>query len=264
MTSPPELTPPSHSPTQDLGFAEADPTADVEGHDVRAKIAIMAKLAFGTTVPISDIPCVGISSLTSVDFDYAEKMGCTIKLVGSAARTSKHGEYDGPLCVYVAPKMVPLNHLLASARGAGNAVAVTSSNLGTASYTGPGAGRYPTANSVVADIMRIATKSQPVPFPRETSITLNHDYVSNFYVKVSVSDELGIMKTVGEMAEKNNVSINSVLQNNIVDKESVDFVVTTDHALLSEVEAMCQDLENCSFVRKKPFIMPILSTEDDE
>ena len=83
---------------QDLGFAEADPTADVEGHDVRAKIAILAKLAFGTTIsPVESIPCRGISQVTSVDFEYAKLLGCTIKLVGTAGRLSQYGEYDGPL-----------------------------------------------------------------------------------------------------------------------------------------------------------------------
>ncbi|GMH94961.1 hypothetical protein TL16_g13045 [Triparma laevis f. inornata] len=139
---------------QDLGFAEADPTADVEGHDVRAKISILAKLAYGVTVPITSIPTTGISSITSVDFEYAKSMNCTIKLIGTAARTSEHGEHDGPLTVYVAPKMVPTSHVMGGVGGAGNAVAVTSANMGLAAYTGPGAGRYPTANSIVADVMR--------------------------------------------------------------------------------------------------------------
>lgn len=84
---------------QDLGYAEADPTADVEGFDVRAKIAILAKLAFGQTVQVDSIPCTGISQLTSVDFEYAKLLGCTIKLIGTAKRLSKFGEFDGPLSV---------------------------------------------------------------------------------------------------------------------------------------------------------------------
>ena len=102
---------------QDLGYAEADPTADVEGHDVRAKIAILAKLAFGTTVEVETIPCMGITNISVVDFEYAKSMGCTIKLVGSAVRQSEFGEHDGALSVYVSPKLVPNGHLLASAAG---------------------------------------------------------------------------------------------------------------------------------------------------
>ena len=83
---------------QDLGFAEADPTADVEGHDVRAKICLLAKLAFGTTVKVDDVPCRGITQITPVDFEYAKLLGCTIKLVGVAKRLPKDGEL--PFCVY--------------------------------------------------------------------------------------------------------------------------------------------------------------------
>ena len=82
-----------------------------------------------------------------------------------------------------------------------------------------------------------------------------------FYMRVSIQDGLGIMAKVGELAEKNNVSINSVLQNSIVDRESVDFVITTEQAMLSEVEGMAKDLEGCGFVRKKPLVMPIISEE---
>lgn len=78
---------------QDLGFAETDPTADVEGHDVRAKIAILAKLAFGTTVDIDEIPCNGITQISAVDFEYAKLLNCTIKLIGTASRRSQFGEY---------------------------------------------------------------------------------------------------------------------------------------------------------------------------
>eukprot|EP01083_Nonionella_stella_P127418 385976_1 len=102
---------------QALGYAEADPTADVEGHDVRAKIAIIAKLAFGSTVPVESIPCKGITAISSVDFEYAKLLGCTIKLIGTAERLSDFSEHDGALSVSVAPKVVPLSHLLASATG---------------------------------------------------------------------------------------------------------------------------------------------------
>ena len=97
---------------QELGYAEADPTADVEGHDVRAKIAILAKLAFGKTVPVNSIPCTGISQLGAVDFEYAKLLGCTIKLIGTAKRLSNFGEYDGPLSVSVSPRVLPRAHLV--------------------------------------------------------------------------------------------------------------------------------------------------------
>jgi homoserine dehydrogenase len=248
---------------QDLGYAEADPTADVEGHDVRAKIAILAKLAFGTTVPVDSIPCMGITGITPVDFEYAKLMGCTIKLVGTAGRLSQYGEHDGALSVYVSPKVVPNDHLLASARGAGNAIVVNSANLGTASYTGPGAGRFPTANSVVADICRVAAThgaSSIVsdPFPLSSNIALDNDYSSAFFLRISFQDGLGIIRTIGELAERHGVSINSILQNPIKDHLAADFVVTTEECKLSQIKAMCDDIELEEFATGVPLCMPLM------
>mgnify|MGYP003951340099 CR=1 FL=1 len=244
---------------QELGFAEADPTADVEGHDVRAKIAILAKLAFGKTVAVKDIPCMGISQIASIDFEYANLLGCTIKLIGTAARLSQYGEHDGDLSVYVAPKLVPKSHLLASASGAGNAVNVESVNMGTASYFGPGAGRFPTANSVVADICRIASNNCPAdPFPMHSNIAINNDYNSAFYIRIPYIDGLGIVRAVGQLAEKHGVSVNSILQNPIDDKMVADCVVTTEECKLSQVMALCEDLGNEDFARATPLCMPLV------
>lgn len=256
---------------QDLGFAEADPTADVEGHDVRAKIAILAKLAFGQTVSVDTIPCSGITQISAVDFEYAKLLGCTIKLVGTAARLSQYGEHDGALSVYVTPKIVPMTHLLASARGSGNAVAVNSSNLGTASYTGPGAGRYPTASSVVADICRVAAGGCSAPFPSvgsssasTSSLEIDNDYTSAFYIRISFQDGLGIIRSVGELAEVHGVSINSVLQNPIRNRMEADFVVTTESCKLSQVASLCADIGKQDYCRKPPLSMPILLDKDSE
>ena len=164
---------------QALGFAEADPTADVEGHDVQAKIALLAKLAFGKTVPWDTVPTTGISKITSVDFEYAKTLKCTIKLVGTAVQNA-----DGSLAVFVAPNMVPLNSPLASAKGPGNMVVVSSDNMGVSTLAGPGAGRYPTANSVLNDLIRLSQGKTCVPFPlTSNSISINNDYIARFYVR---------------------------------------------------------------------------------
>lgn len=251
---------------QDLGYAEADPTADVEGHDVRAKIAIMAKLAFGTTVSIEDIPCSGISRLSSVDFEYAKLLNCTIKLIGTASRLSKYGEHDGPLTVYVTPKLVPLNHLLAAAHGSGNAVAITSANLGTNSYTGAGAGRFPTANSIVSDMCRIHQLtytsapfcSQGFVSSASTSIEIDNDFTAPFYIRISFQDSLGIIRIVGELCEKYGVSIYSVLQNPIKDRLAADFCICTESCKLSQVQELCADIAKEEFCRDTPLFMPML------
>ena len=245
---------------QDLGFAEADPTADVEGHDVRAKIAILAKLAFGTSIPTDSIPCKGITNISTIDFAYAKQMGCTIKLIGTACRQSKFGEHDGDICVYVSPKLVPNDHLLASANGAGNAVSISSANMGIASLTGPGAGRYPTANSIVADIMRVANDTCPTtPFPLSSNIDMNNDFVSSFYIRISFRDGLGIVKSVGELAEQTGVSIHSILQQPITDRMQADTVVTTESCSLSQVQELCNLIEQEDYTLAAPVYMPLIS-----
>eukprot|EP00518_Triparma_eleuthera_P015885 CAMPEP_0197570530 /NCGR_PEP_ID=MMETSP1320-20131121/40855_1 /TAXON_ID=91990 /ORGANISM="Bolidomonas sp., Strain RCC2347" /LENGTH=418 /DNA_ID=CAMNT_0043132965 /DNA_START=25 /DNA_END=1278 /DNA_ORIENTATION=- len=229
---------------QALGYAEADPTADVEGHDVRAKLAILSKLAFGTTTPITSIPTTGITSITPVDFSYAASMGSTIRLIGTAHRTNLHAENDGPVALSVCPCVVPLGHPASSVTGAGNLVVVSSDNLGSASYAGPGAGRFPTANSVVADVVRIVSGSQPDAFPSRgrQSADVGADTEGRFYVRVQARDSIGIIKSLGSSAEGAGVSIHSVLQGPISSRDEMDFVVVTEACGGREVRAMVDGL----------------------
>lgn len=199
---------------QDLGYAEADPTADVEGHDVRAKIALLAKLAFGPTIHkvVEDIPCLGISAITSVDFAYGKLHNTTIKLIGCAQLLPQD---PNTLSVYVSPVMVPRSHALASATGSGNLVTVTSHNMGATpcSYSGPGAGRFPTANSIVADVMRVAngTAVHP-PFPRHvTHLTLQPDYrADHWYLRFAPSAHLSQVVAAAQFANVNIASLETV------------------------------------------------------
>jgi homoserine dehydrogenase len=242
---------------QDLGYAEADPTADVEGLDVRAKICLLAKLAFGVTVPVQDVPCRGISLLEDVDFEYAKVLGCTIKLIGTAKRLHEAREWDGPLCVYVSPVLIPTKHVLGGISSNGNAVAVTSANMGTCSYLGPGAGRFPTANSVVADICRLADGKSAPPFPLQANLELDFDYVSRFYIRIPFQDGLGVIKRVGELAEQAGVSIHSILQTPIRDRMSADFCVTTEECKVSQVKELCLTInQQVDFCRAPCMFMP--------
>lgn len=245
---------------QELGCSEADISADLQGYDVRAKIAILSKLAFGTTVDIDSIPCMGITEISTVDFEYAKLLGCTIKLIGTAERLSDFGEHDGDLSVYVAPKLIPTTHLLSTTRGVENTIAIKSANLGVTSYSGPGTGRFPTANSIVSDICRVATNTASLdPFPLLRSIGIDNDYSSAFYIRITFHDELGIIRRVGELAEINGVSICSILQNPIKNRMSADFVVTTEECKLSQVERMCQDIGREEFAHNIPIFMPMSS-----
>ncbi|CAM9516860.1 unnamed protein product [Pylaiella littoralis] len=248
---------------QDLGFAEADPTADVEGHDVQAKIALLAKLAFGQDVTLDKVPCAGISNLSSADFSCAKMMGCTIKLVGTASLS----EGKDKLAVFVSPVLVPLGGPLASTRGPGNVVVVRSENLTESVYAGPGAGRYPTANSVVNDIVRLArlgAEGTPPPFPLEKQWELQPDFKAGFYVRVMATDGCGVLAELGSAASKAGVSVHSVLRGGggggggEGEEEVVNVVVKTDACLRSQVAAFVDGVKKEEWSNGEPVVMSIL------
>jgi homoserine dehydrogenase len=157
---------------------------------VQSKIAILAKLAFGQTVSVSSIPTIGISSISKVDFDYAKHLNSTIKLLGTAVWNAD----DHSLAVFVSPTVVPLTSPLSAAKGPGNMVVVQSENLATSTFAGPGAGRFPTANSVVNDLVRIAQRKSLLAFPLTQSLTINSDYQGRFYVRLSCTNRIGIVR----------------------------------------------------------------------
>lgn len=239
---------------QDLGFAEADPTADVQGHDVRAKIAILANLAYGKVVLTDTVPTKGISSVTSVDFEYTKMLKSTVKLIGCASKSPE----TGSLSVFVSPMVVPLTSPLASAKGPGNMVVIQSENNSESILAGPGAGRFPTANSVVADMLRQALDSEPTPFPLDTEQTIDNNYECAFYIRINCKEGLGIIKAVGEAAEKEGVSIHAVLQNPIDDVENMAFVVTTEKCKFSEVSALAASIDKLTFCLEYPMVMPMM------
>ncbi|TMW61061.1 hypothetical protein Poli38472_014522 [Pythium oligandrum] len=247
---------------QDLGYAEANPSADVDGFDVQSKIAILAKLGFGGIVKPDQIPTTGISRITTVDFDYAKMMDSTIKLLG-VAKLLKPGnpETQTPpeVSVYVSPVVVPRTNVIANIGGATNLVNIRSSNLASSAYVGQGAGRFPTANSVVNDVIQLARGEGPFdPFKASTPVTLQPDFEAHFFVRIKITDGVGIIRAIGQHAEQANVSIYSILQSPIVDRKNVEFVVTTDQTSLSRVRQMCQDIATLPFVQEEPLFIPIL------
>ena len=136
---------------QDLGFAESDPTADVEGHDVRSKIAVLSKLAFGVNVPEDKVLTSGISKVTADDFEYAKMLKSVVKLLGVAKVIG-----EKKLSIFVSPVMVPATDVISTINGATNIIEIRSKSMQNTSIVGQGAGRFPTANSVVSDVINIA------------------------------------------------------------------------------------------------------------
>jgi homoserine dehydrogenase len=267
---------------QSLGYAEADPTADVEGHDVRAKIALLAQLAFGTQIHKDMIPCTGITQITADDFFVLKEHynGSTIKLLGRAMVTMDDQDTTttttttGTVCVYVTPTVIPATSSLAQVQGCGNAVQVTSINLDICTYMGPGAGRLPTANSIVADIYRAVQNTLPVtPFAIPSSytdiqLTIAPDYVSRFYVRVTASTgtagtqndlEHSFRKVLGELGIVATASI--CASSSVVNCSNNTYIaVTTEPYRLSVIRNFCDVLQQQlqATIVDHPLCMPIL------
>ncbi|KAL1530476.1 hypothetical protein AB1Y20_001378 [Prymnesium parvum] len=238
-----------------LGYAEADPTLDVGGFDARSKLRILMKLAFGIDVDEDEIPCRGITEVTSTDFEYAKLLVGTVKLLG-VAKLDKGGK---KISAFVSPCFVPTQNTLSSISGATNAVQVSSTSLQQSVFVGQGAGRYPTANSCVSDILAICQGQTSVPFPKEASnLQFVNSFESAFYIRIRFRDRVGITFDLGQIFSDCGVSIYSMLQNPIKDRDDAMFVVTTDPVDVTNVKTACVKLEATDWCIGEIFYMPVL------
>lgn len=193
---------------QSLGYAESDPTADVEGHDAAGKAAILATLAFHTPVTIDDVYCEGITKVTKADMDAAESMGFVIKLLAVAERQAQDS-----IVVRVHPTMVPKSHPLANVRGVFNAVFVEAESAGELMFFGRGAGGAPTASAVLGDVVAAARNRVAGGVgPRDTSYAaLKCLDISNahtrYYIHIKVADKPGVLAKIATTFAENKVSI---------------------------------------------------------
>jgi homoserine dehydrogenase len=226
---------------QALGFAEADPTADVEGFDAAAKVQILSTLAFGTRLSGDEIAREGITGIRDVDVEFARRSGYVIKLLGVAERVGETG-----VSRRVHPAMIPLSHPLASVNGAMNAVFVEGVKSGPLMWLGQGAGGEPTATAVLGDLLDAARNRvsgrHDVPFSGDHSL----QYVdagqlpSAFYLSVDVIDRPGVLAEVAGVFGHNNVSIQSMDQADHDDSARLSFL--THRALSADVSATVNDL----------------------
>ncbi len=211
---------------QDLGYAEADPAADVEGLDAADKIAILSGLAFGGPIDRNGIPTAGISTLQSRDVDYATQLGYGVKLLAVAERMDSDPSHPTslPLAVSVQPTLVPNDHPLAGVNGVNNAILVEGDPIGRVMFYGPGAGAGPTASAVVADILNIAGIRQLDPAngnldPLLAASSWRSCHLVNAertsqrnYVRFKTENAPGIIGRIGSCFGDHNVSIQSIVQ----------------------------------------------------
>jgi len=239
---------------QQLGYAETPPDFDVEGWDARSKLAILCKLAFGVFVPELNIPCAGITRIAAVDFEYAKQLQSTVKILGVASRNE-----DGSISAHVSTMVVPFSSPLSRVTGPMNCIEVTSQNCAQMCFSGPGAGRYPTANSVVNDVAMIGSGGgRGDPFPMNSAAQVKSEVSGRFYIRFTICDGLGIIRTIGEKAEKAGISIHSILQTPIVNPQKVMFVLTTERTTLTAVKQMCDEVAKLSWNKDEALIMPIM------
>jgi homoserine dehydrogenase len=237
---------------QKRGYAEADPTLDVDGTDAAHKLAILAQLAFGVVVPVHSIDRRGIDEIQPVDIAYARELGYTIKLLAEAWLDLAPPRQDGPsarLALHVSPVLLRHSALLAQVRGAYNAIRINGDAVGDVTLYGRGAGQMPTASAVVADILDLAVGRAQSTFQASrlwsdaaSGIELQASAAvhSRFYLRLTVLDRLGVMSEVTRVLAQNHISIASVVQHEALEdhgEDTVPLVIMTHTALTENFRA---------------------------
>jgi len=239
---------------QHLGYAERDPTADVEGYDAGAKAAILASIAFGEQVVAGDVYHEGIAGLTDADIDYAHRLGYEIKLLAIAEAFPAGAGGEGArreIGVRVHPAMVPVDHPLASVRDSFNAVFVEGTAAGELMFYGRGAGGRPTASAVLGDVVdaaanRLRGHHRPVPTGARAKIRSIDDLASAYYVNLEVTDAPGVLAAVAGAFGTHGVSIRSMEQQGLGSGARIAFI--THRAIERNLRATLADLRRLDVV----------------
>ena len=235
---------------QRLGYAEADPTFDIEGVDAAHKATIMSAIAFGVPVQFSRCHVEGISSLQAADIRYAEQLGYRIKLLG-VTRRRQHG-----IELRVHPTLIPATRLIANVEGAMNAVVVHGDAVGTTLYYGKGAGAEPTASAVIADLVDVTRLHTADPDHRvphlafqpgamaDTPILPMSEVVTSFYLRLVVADQAGVLARITGILAENDISIDAVLQRESGEGErQTDLIILTHDTVEGRMDAALAQMQ---------------------
>src|SRR5579871_4371210 len=246
---------------QALGYAEADPSADIDGIDARSKLALLAALAFGEKILPSDIFVEGIRRISPLDFQYAHQLHHTIRLVCAARQT-----HDG-LILSVRPALIPVSTILAGVQGAYNAVWVKGIFGEDTFYYGRGAGPRPTGVAVVSDLMRVAREirsgspERVSPFAHERLGEYNPVSVTvqkrAYYLRFRVDDRPGIIATLAGILAGKHISLEAVLQQPCETKHDLPFVITVEPTTEAAVRAAVTQMESLDFLKEPPLALPM-------
>lgn len=258
---------------QRLGYAEADPTADVDGLDAADKIAILASLAFGGRIKLSEVYCEGIRQVTAADIAYADRLGFVVKLLAIARRDTcpVSNEHLDQLQIRVHPTLVSRDHPLASVNDVYNAILVEGDPLGQVMFFGPGAGEGPTASAVVSDIISIAASLQsqspsqhadPNPLLACThqhycKISSMADLISRFYVRLLAEDQSGVIGFIGTSFGNHDVSLESVVQIGLRG-ERAEIVIVTHEVQEASFQTALDELRELDAIHSVASVLRVL------
>ena len=243
---------------QELGYAESDPTFDIEGFDAAHKATIMSALAFGIPVQFDKAYVEGITKLEAIDIKYAEQLGYRIKLLGITKRMENGIE------LRVHPTLIPSKRLIANVEGAMNAVLVNSDAVGASLYYGKGAGSEPTASAVIADLVDIARLESVNPEHRVPHLAFQPDALANtpilpmsevttsYYLRMQVKDQPGVLADITRILADLEISIDAFLQKEPMEGETlVDIIILTHLTQEKNMDAAIEKVENLSTVMGK-------------
>jgi homoserine dehydrogenase len=230
---------------QDLGYAEADPTADVDGFDAAYKLSLLSSLAFQTKIPLKTVYREGISNIKIKDIGFGKELGYTLKLLGIGKETENGIE------VRVHPTFITDSHPLASVKGSFNAVHLIGDCVGDIMLYGKGAGDLPTGSAIVSDIIYAAKKDGKHDYVRfenknekSKGVKIAEDFESEYYVRLEIADKLGVLSKVSKVFSENMVSITDVIQKGSDNKDSVPLILITHKTYESSIQKALDQIKN--------------------
>lgn len=248
---------------QELGYAELDPTYDVEGVDAAHKITLLASICFGTEVKLSNVYTQGIGNITVEDIDYGRKLGYCLKLLAVAK------DLGGEVEVRVHPTFIPETHLLSSVKGVFNAVCTYADGLGMTVQYGRGAGDMPTGHAVISDVIQCALDSQarrPVDYSNfytpAKPLRAMSGVASEYYLRFLVKEQPGVFAKIAALLADQGISILSVLQLESPDAEQCQVVIMTHHAKEGDMMQALKQIEELDVVLAPPMVIRIADLND--
>ena len=236
---------------QRLGYAEADPSEDVDGYDARAKLVILSRIALRAGLEVEAVACRTISHIDAVDLGYARDLGCTIRQIAKAELRP-----DG-VSAMVGPMLVPLRSPLAWSRGTENMVLVSGEYGGDVVFSGHGAGGHPTAVAVVSDLIAMAHGSRPVDLPSRAA-RISGEFELRHYIRFVVKDSPGIVAEIASALASERINIDALFQRPGYEKGNLPFVVTVEPCAASALRRALDRVAHAAWLAQPPLDLPML------